>query len=161
MTRNNETLQVVVGSAVLLLLVFTVIFLYSRDRFADVSDSYRITATFNRVDGLVGGAEVHLGGVRVGSVVQQSLGEDYRATVVLELAPEVKLPLDTSAAIHTDGLFGDKHIILEPGGEEKMIAPGGRIDYTQDSMVVEELLELIIAQGKARLAKGGNQNSSE
>jgi len=111
-------------------------------------DSYKVQAIFNRIDGLTSGAEVRLGGVQIGTVGGQSLNENYQAIIELLIDKAVKLPTDTSAAIHTDGLFGSKYVVLEPGGEEVNIADGGVITFTQDALIVSELLELIISQGK-------------
>ncbi len=116
---------------------------------------YDVIAVFNRIDGLFDGDEVRLGGVNVGTVASQTLDKNFRAVVTLRIKGSVKLPTDTSAAIHTDGLFGAKYVILEPGGDEVFLAGGGRISMTQDALVVGDLLELIIAQGKARLKKEG------
>ena len=65
----------------------------------------------------------------------------------------VQLPEDTAAAIHTDGLFGSKFVVLLAGGEDATIKPGGAITHTQDALIVSELLELIIAEGRAARAK--------
>ena len=62
------------------------------------------------------------------------------------------LPTDTSAAIHTDGLFGRKFVVLQPGGDETMLKDDGVITFTQDSLIVGELLDLIIAEGRAQRA---------
>lgn len=119
----------------------------------DLDDgSYKIEATFSRVDGLDEDAEVRMGGVAVGQVIGARLNDNYRAVVTMRISPDVNLPLDTSAAIHTDGLFGTKFIELEPGGEVEMMADGNVIDMTQSSVIVEELLELIISQGKSKRA---------
>ncbi len=117
---------------------------------ADGGGDYSVLATFNRIDGLFEGDDVRMGGVRIGTVVGLSLDENFRAVVNLRISDDVKLPTDTSAAIHTDGLFGNKYIVLEPGGEETFLQPGEAIIFTQDAMIVGELLELIINQGKAR-----------
>ena len=65
----------------------------------------------------------------------------------------IELPTDTSAAIHTDGLFGQKHVVLVPGAEEKILKSGGAITLTQDSVLVSDLLDLIIGEGRAKLKK--------
>jgi phospholipid/cholesterol/gamma-HCH transport system substrate-binding protein len=117
------------------------------------TDDYQVTATFNQVDGLFVGDDVQLGGIRLGVVESMTLDANYRAGVVMRLDGAIKLPLDTSAAIHTDGLFGSKYVVLEPGGEEEILQNGDQITFTQDAVIVSELLELIIGQGRARQNK--------
>lgn len=113
---------------------------------------YRVTAQFNKVDGLLAGDEVRVSGVQIGTVENQRLDDRFRAVLTLSIREDVKLPTDTSAAIHTNGLFGSKFVVLEPGGEFDELADGDSITFTQDSLVVEDLLELIINEGKARRA---------
>lgn len=147
----SENKTILVGAAVVILFALAfVAFPSGRDAATSgVSGSYTINAIFNRVDGLVEGDEVHMGGVRIGTVTSQSLDDNYRAVIGLTIDySDIKLPLDTSAAIHTDGLFGSKYVTLEPGGDEEYLGEGGVITFTQDALVVSELLDLIIAQGK-------------
>ena len=40
-------------------------------------------------------------------------------------------------------------------GKDTLLEPGGAITFTQDAILVDELLELIIAEGKARLSTKG------
>jgi len=142
-----------VGGLTFLALVVAILFSYASQDGADKEHLYQVNATFNRIDGLTEEAEVRMGGVLVGMVMQAELNDNYRAVVTMGIRKDVQLPLDTSAAIHTDGLFGSKFIELEPGGAMDYIADGGRIDMAQSSVVVEELLDLIIAEGKARQAQ--------
>jgi phospholipid/cholesterol/gamma-HCH transport system substrate-binding protein len=74
---------------------------------------------------------------------------DYRADVILEIDRNIKLSSDTSAAIQTDGLFGGKFVLLEPGGDTEYLKDGGVLAYTQDAVIVSELLDMIIAEGNA------------
>jgi phospholipid/cholesterol/gamma-HCH transport system substrate-binding protein len=143
----SEQRKIVVGGVVVIVtaLVFG---LLSGGGETSRTDSYTIEAKFNRIDGLVSDDEVRMGGVRIGTVGGQSLNEHYQAIVQLVINNGVLLPTDTSAAIHTDGLFGSKYVVLEPGGEEENLADGGTITFTQDSLIVSELLDLIISQGK-------------
>ena len=123
---------------------------------AAATDSNRIYAAFNRVDGLVVGDEVQLAGVPIGRVAAMTLQPNFQARLTLLVADDVPLPTDTSAAIHTDGLFGRKFVELEPGGDETLLGDGGVITYTQDSLIVGELLDLIIAEGRAQRAAEGS-----
>ena len=103
-----------------------------------------LTATFNRVDGLVVGDEVRLGGIRVGSVQRMTLVDDFRARIALQLDAGVRLPTDSAAAIHTDGLFGSKFVVLDPGDTVAAIASDGilggkyvRLEPGRDEMPLE------------------------
>ena len=117
--------------------------------------SYTLNATFNRIDGLFPGDPVRLGGIRVGTGAKAELDRNYRARLTFRMDADVRLPEDTAAAIHTDGLFGSKFVVLLAGGEDATIKPGGAITHTQDALIVSELLELIIAEGRAARAKQG------
>lgn len=109
-----------------------------------------MNASFQRADGIVPGTQVRLSGLVVGRVVGADLDERFRAIVHMRLESGLDLSIDTAAAIHTDGLLGAKYIVLQPGGDEKLLPPGGTIRYTQDSVVMEDLLETIIAEAKRR-----------
>ncbi|TCS61252.1 MlaD family protein [Varunaivibrio sulfuroxidans] len=149
---NTETRNIVTGAVVFAIFVMAVVFSYtSRDIGAGASgDYYELNAVFNRIDGLYEGDDVRLAGVRVGTVGMQRLDKNYRAVVTLKIKKDVVLPKDSSAAIHTDGLFGSKAVVLEPGGDIKNLKSGDTISFTQDSVIVSDLLNLIISEGKAR-----------
>lgn len=121
---------------------------------ASTSGGYDLTARFNRTDGLNIGSDVRVAGIAVGKVVHQSLNESYRSVVTLHIRDDIVLPTDSAALIHSDGLLGTKYVELEPGGAEEMLKPHAQIRYTQDSIVVEDLLTRILAQAKAKHGKG-------
>jgi phospholipid/cholesterol/gamma-HCH transport system substrate-binding protein len=146
--------EILVGMAAFVTLVFALGLSYGAGRLKPTG-GYALTATFNRVDGLSIGDDVRLSGMKVGDVESQLLDDNYRALVTFRITSDVKLPTDTAAAIHTDGLFGTKFVILDPGGEDATLKPGGNISFTQDAVLVDELLELVIAEGKARGATKG------
>ena len=102
---------------------------------------YRLSAKFDKIDGLAAGADVRLAGVKVGSITHTYVDpKTYRAVVDMMVAPDVKLPKDSSAQISTDGLLGGKVIALVPGGDDKMLADGGEITITQSAASLEDLL---------------------
>ena len=153
---RNENKEIAVGvlafSALLLVLAF---FYAGRTHLVGkaAASNYALSATFNRIDGLFPGDPVRLGGIRGGTVAKAELDRNYRARLTFRMDAEIKLPEDTAAAIHTDGLFGSKFVVLLAGGEDAILKPGGAITHTQDALIVSELLELIIAEGRAARAK--------
>ncbi len=160
---RGENREIIVGFLALSALLLAMAFLYGgRNHLTSKTSAgrgYTVTASFNRVDGLLPGDVVRLGGVRVGTVEKAEIDRNYRARLTFRIDASVRLPEDTSAAIHTDGLFGAKFVSLLPGGDDAMIKPGGAITFTQDSLIVSELLELIIAEGNANRAKRSPSDS--
>ncbi|MBI3113356.1 MAG: MCE family protein [Rhodospirillales bacterium] len=156
---TSETREILIGAGAFGCLLLVLAYLYGgrdwREARASTGTSGHkmVVAKFNRVDGLVEGDDVMVGGIRVGTVSRMTLDDRYRAVITMKIFGDVPLPTDTSAAIHTDGLFGSKFLVLEPGGDQVMLKTGGEIAFTQDSVVVCDLLELIIAEGRAALAE--------
>ncbi|MBI5163448.1 MAG: outer membrane lipid asymmetry maintenance protein MlaD [Magnetospirillum sp.] len=138
------------GAAVVLVGALLLGIVYARDNAPSTEDGYTLTARFQRAEGITVGSQVRMAGLPVGKVVAAELDPQFRARTTLKVANNVLLTTDTAALIHTDGLLGGKYIELRPGGDEAVLKPGGEIAYTQDAIVIEELLEMIIAQGKAK-----------
>ncbi|EME68002.1 ABC-type transport system protein [Paramagnetospirillum caucaseum] len=136
---------VVLAGALLLMLAFAV-----GGKGNESTEGYPLQARFNRADGINVGSPVRLSGTVVGRVVEQGLDERYRALLTLRLRKDIQLTSDTAAVIYTDGLLGAKFIELKPGGDERMLKAGAEILYTQDAVVIEDLLDMIIQQGRAK-----------
>ena len=145
----------VVGGLVFVVFGLAIVFSYGAGGLAEKSrqNGLVISATFNRVDGLSVGDDVRLGGIRIGTVADQQLDANFRAKVIMRIDSDIPLPRDTSVAILTDGLFGEKYLEMEPGGDPEPMKTGDEIQFAQDAVIVSELLDLIISQGKARLAE--------
>lgn len=148
-SRNDR--DTVIGGVVLLagMLAMMLVFFVGNQVRGEQSD-YDLVARFNRADGVTVGTAVRLSGAQVGTVAAQALDGRYRALLTLRLQGDVHLPADTAALIQTDGLLGAKFLELRPGGEEDELKPGQEIQYTQDAVVIEDLLELIIQQARAK-----------
>ena len=68
----------------------------------------------------------------------------------MRINTDVELDSDATAAIVTDGIFGGKLIQVDIGGGEEMIEDGGAISFTEDALVLDDLLSLIISQAHAK-----------
>lgn len=102
---------------------------------------YELAARFNTVGGLKIGSDVRMSGIKVGTVSNQSLDpETYLAMVTLSIDSKVKVPADTTAAIANEGLLGGNFVDLVPGGATETLAPGARIEFTQDAVDFVQLL---------------------
>ena len=152
---NSKNREIWIGAATVS--AFALVLAFMNQGLHAVSDSgvasTRVVGKFNKVDGLTEGSEVRMGGIRVGRVTAMDLDDQYRAVVSMDIERSYKFPKDTSAAIHTDGLFGGKFVVLEPGAEEAPLQSGDEFSLTQDAVIVSDLLDLIISEGKVAQAK--------
>jgi phospholipid/cholesterol/gamma-HCH transport system substrate-binding protein len=123
-----------------------------------IAGGYLLHAKFDRIDGLLIGADVRVAGVKVGSVAAARIDpESYQAVVDFSVANAIKLPKDSSAVISSDGLLGGKYLALEPGGDTAMVSPGGELTLTQSSISIEQLLgKFIFAAGNLSAQKPEN-----
>jgi phospholipid/cholesterol/gamma-HCH transport system substrate-binding protein len=104
-------------------------------------DTYSLKANFDNIGGLKPRAPVRTAGVTVGRVKSISLdAKTYQGVVTLDIDKGYVFPKDTSAKILTAGLLGDQYIGLEPGGDDKNLAPGELIAQTQSAVVLENLI---------------------
>ncbi|MBR2922613.1 MAG: outer membrane lipid asymmetry maintenance protein MlaD [Alphaproteobacteria bacterium] len=150
---KDETKNLKVGLCVLLMIVlavFTVAVSKKDITHKDGGKYYKVYARYNRTDGLLVGDLVRLSGMDIGRVVNAKLDSNFKAILTLELNDNIKIPDDSSAAIVSSGIMGKKYIEIEPGGSEDMLTEGSEFAYTQDAMVIEELIERIIGIGKAK-----------
>jgi len=137
---NRNAVETVMGAVVLVVAAFFLFFAYTTSQVRAVT-GYELTARFNRVEGLRGGSDVRISGIRVGSVVSQDLDpKTFVAVVTLSIEPSIKLPVDTVAQITSSGLFGDNYVSLEPGNEDEIIKAGGQIEHTQSPMNLQSLI---------------------
>jgi phospholipid/cholesterol/gamma-HCH transport system substrate-binding protein len=104
----------------------------------------RLWGDFNEIGDLTERAPVMIAGVRVGEISRITLEKNFRARVEMELESNLKLPADTSAAIMTAGVLGDRYIELQPGGEEQLLKTGDKIEYTQSAVILERLIGQLI-----------------
>jgi phospholipid/cholesterol/gamma-HCH transport system substrate-binding protein len=146
MTRN--LLETLLGAVVLIVAVGFLVFAYRSSQVQQIG-GYELIARFDKVDGLEPGSEVRISGIKVGSVLDQSLDpETYRAEVRFSLREDVRLPADTSAAVVSNGLLGGKYLALVPGGDIEMLEAGDEVTLTQSAVNLEDLIgHMIFSQG--------------
>ncbi|HYB09033.1 MAG TPA: outer membrane lipid asymmetry maintenance protein MlaD [Alphaproteobacteria bacterium] len=141
---GRNLVETIMGAFVLLVAGIFLVFAYLSANLQPPG-GYSVTAVFSSVDGLSQGADVRVGGVKVGIVTRQAVDpRHYNAVVTMDIERDVKLPVDTKAVIASAGLLGGKYVKIEPGHSQTLLAPGGEITNTEGAVVLEELLGKII-----------------
>lgn len=150
---NEEQKSIRIGAIamfVILLIAFITVSHNASIKNRGMGDTYNIYASFGRTDGLNVGDAVRLSGVNIGRVSKAELDENFNSRLTLNISKKYKIPEDSSASIVSFGLIGGKYVEIEVGGAEEFIPANGSINYTQDAIVLEELLDRIIAMGKSK-----------
>ena len=104
-------------------------------------DTFRILARFQAIDGLNRGADIRIGGVKVGSVDNLSLDPmTYEAVVAMAIYDTVSIPKDSEVTIGSNGLLGGRHLRINPGKSQEFWQAGDEAQHTKDAIALEELL---------------------
>jgi phospholipid/cholesterol/gamma-HCH transport system substrate-binding protein len=137
---NRSVVETLIGAVVLIVAALFLAYAF-RNVDASTPGGYEVLARFDRVDGLKKGADVTIGGIKVGTVTDQRLDpKTFQAIVRMNISSDLKLPADTSAKLVSESLLGGLSLTLEPGGSDKDIPPGGEIARTQGAVNLMDLI---------------------
>lgn len=141
---QRSAIETVMGAVVLVVAAFFIVLAYNTTDIKPV-DGYQLLARFNAVDGLAIGSDVRIGGVKVGSVVDQYIDQElYQAVVSFSIQDQIQLPADSVASINSSGLLGEKYLAIAPGRDSNVLAEGEAISKTKDVVSLEELIGRVI-----------------
>ncbi|MCH9844844.1 MAG: MlaD family protein [Alphaproteobacteria bacterium] len=146
------------GAIFVSLLVLVLVQSYRADSFSeDNLLGYPLYARFSDVGGLNNGARVLLAGVDVGRVVGLELHpENLSINVAMDIYSDIGLPLDSSIAIISSGIFGSKYLAIFPGAEFDVLQSGDQFDYTSNSVDVMGIMEDVILSAEKKINERRN-----
>lgn len=158
--QKKNLLETLMGAVVLIVAGAFLAFAYEGSQMR-VESGYKVTAKFSNATGISLGSDVRIGGIKIGVVSDLGLdSKTYEAVVKMQIRQNTQLPSDSSAAISSSGLLGDKFVSITPGADDKMLADGGKIQFTQSSVSLEELIGKFMFSGGG-VDKGGKGGSPD
>lgn len=144
---SNNAIETVMGGVVLAAAAGFLYFAYDKSNVKPVS-GYALTASFSNISGISAGSPVRIGGIKVGVVEDLALNkENYQAVAKVRIEDGIKIPRDSSAAVQSTGLIGEKFMSIEPGGDEDSLKDGEKIAFTQPSVNLEEMIGKFVFSG--------------
>lgn len=155
------------------LLVAVAVFAASCALPGNVTGSREISAMFDDVGDLVTGHSVQVADVRIGSVTDIELTDDYRARVTMSIKDDVFVPRESRALLRTTSLLGEKFIELRPIDEDDPLAGTDLVDgdviaesteAPELEFVTERAVELlgsVVASDVATLVETGSIGFAE
>ena len=140
----KKPVETIMGLVVLIIALLFLIFAY-RVSDLQVVQGYTLSAEFMKVGGLSIGSDVRINGIKVGTVTSQKLNdEDYTVNVTFSIASDLRLPKDSTVAIVSDGLMGNKFVKIEPGKAKEYLQEGDSFSKTKDFKTLEDMVGEII-----------------
>jgi len=128
---SSNAAEVITGAIVILVALAFLALTYLRTGSGSLS-GYEVLARLPKVDGLGIGTDVRVSGIKVGSVTDLTLDpNNFLVTVHMSIRDDIKLPTDSSMLITSSGVLGSQYLSIQPGGDDKNIAPGGMITNVQ------------------------------
>ncbi|MBR0654261.1 outer membrane lipid asymmetry maintenance protein MlaD [Plastoroseomonas arctica] len=141
MADRRSAFELLAGALILLVAGGFLVYAVTNSGRASAAGGLNLTARFDRIDGLAAGADVRIAGVRVGRVVAQRIDPaTFLAELTLSVDAGLRIPSDSSAEIQSESLLGGKYVSIVPGGAERILRDGQRIEITQSAISLESLL---------------------
>ena len=152
---GRHVIETIMGAVVLVVAAGFLAFAYQQGAVRDIK-GYDIKASFSDISGIAVGSDVRIGGMKVGVVSALDLDpKTYQAIAVMQIQDGIRVPKDSSAAVASSGLLGDKFIKLDPGGDDQNLEAGDLIRYTQSAVNLEDMI------GKFMFSGGGVESGDE
>lgn len=152
---KNSTVETLIGTAVVVIAAVFFLFAYTASGEGG-GGGYQVSAEFDNAEGINVGTDVRMAGVKIGTVVAQTLNyENFQALITMTVDPQLKLTEDTTAKVTAEGLLGSRFIALEPGGAETLLADGGVITSTQGAVDIWSLISQAMFEKSGAKDGGG------
>ena len=150
---QNKFIETIIGGLVLIIALSFFFYAYNVADVSNKAGGYKISARFEQIDDVTIGTDVRIGGIKIGTVVNNKLDlQTYQAILYFNIEDEVKVPADSIAAIVSSGLLGRKYVSINPGAEDRMLSNGDEIIHTQSSVNLETLIgKFIFSQNSESL----------
>lgn len=127
--------EALIGLLVIVMAIAFAWFAWLRTGGGTAVGAIEITALFPNTTGIEVGTDVRIAGLKVGAVTHQELDpQTFQVKATLAIDPKIKVPVDSSAAITSEGLLGGSYVALVPGGDPKPLKSGDVITDTQGAM---------------------------
>lgn len=150
--------EALTGLLVIILAVAFAWFAWLRTGGGTAAGAIEITALFPNTTGIEVGTDVRIAGLKVGAVTKQELDpQTFQVKATLAIDPKIKVPVDSSAAVTSEGFLGGSYVALIPGGDVTPLKSGDTITDTQGAVDMMGLVgQFINKSGDSGDAASGN-----
>jgi phospholipid/cholesterol/gamma-HCH transport system substrate-binding protein len=138
-TKKDITLGIFV---VIGLLIFIAVLYYIGSREQLFGSQVKVVATFKNISGLQPGNNVHMSGIKVGTVSDVSIATDSTVNIVMKIEQSASrfIKRDAVATVASDGLMGNKIVSLAEGSAEARSIENMDTILTKEPVSIDDII---------------------
>ena len=124
-----------------ILIFFLIVSFYQS---SDISNkAIKFKSIFNYVEGISVGTEVEMAGLKIGIVDRISINQNNEVVVEGIIDPIIDIPDDSILLIRSNGIFGKKSLLIEPGFGDIIKDENYLFTDTKDSYSIDMFLRYL------------------
>ena len=108
----------------------------------NINSNFIFSSSFNYTEGLDIGSDVVIAGIKVGEVTQLKISND-KVFVHGYIKNNYPIPSDSILAIRSNGIFGKKSLLIEPGFNTPLESGNYTFINTKDSYSIDMFLRYL------------------
>ena len=137
--------ETILGIIIIFFSIFAIVKYYKTNSLNFVNESYELNAKFLKIGGVVIGNDVKLSGVKIGTVSEIELNDEYFAVVKLFIDKDINIPSDSMISVNSEGILGNKYLSITPGSLiSESLLPNQEIKKVADYESIEDQVSKII-----------------
>jgi len=117
-------------------------------------DSIQVKAVFNDINGLQAGNNVWFAGVKIGTIkkIQFTPSSQVEVSMSIDESTKQYIHKDTKAKVGTDGLIGNRIVVLYGGSPQSPAIADGDVLKVETAVSMEDMMSTLQANNKNLLA---------
>lgn len=146
---QKNYIETILGVFIVGVTLFLLWSFFGRNNISSNQNFTHVTAYFQSVAGISQGADVKLGGVRVGKIIDVKIDEATLSPILtIGIETNYKIPSDSSFAIKSEGIMGGKFVSIEAGTNLDYIKEGQVFYNNQSSLDLESIVSQVVFGGE-------------
>lgn len=116
---KNNYFETTLGLIILIFASYAMFIFIQANKTYNKKETIELSAKFLKSGGIFIGNDVKLRGIKIGTVSNVSLDEEYLARIDMLIDKKINLPRNSEISVQSDGILGNKYISILPGDESQ------------------------------------------
>lgn len=116
---KNNYFETTLGLIILIFASYAMFIFIQANKTYNKKETIELSAKFLKSGGIFIGNDVKLRGIKIGTVSNVSLDEEYLARIDMLIDKKINLPRNSEISVQSDRILGNKYISILPGDESQ------------------------------------------